>query len=273
MSDQTVSAILNYLVPTGERPIYVASRGGADAALDISAEFAAHEVSIGDARSLPQPPTLDSEGFELRLQTTTVEDFYAPRDSWQARYEAELRELMLEATGATDIEIFDHTLRSDSSSVRGDRSTREPATVIHNDYTDGSAARRLRDLLPPERAEHWAAGRFAIVNAWRTIAGPVLTTPLACCDAATLDDGDLIASERRAEERVGELELVRWNPAHRWLYFPAMTADEVLLIKTFDAALDGRARRSVHSAFDNPRAAADAAPRESIESRAILFFG
>ena len=115
-------------------------------------------------------------------------------------------------------------------------------------------------------------GRFAIVNLWRTIAGPVHQSPLACCDASTLDPTDLIASERRARERIGELELVSWNPAHRWYYFPAMQPDEVLLIKTFDAATDGRARRSIHTAFDNPLAPTDAPPRESIESRPLVFF-
>ena len=48
---------------------------------------------------------------------------------------------------------------------------------------------------------------------------------------------------------------------------------ESALIKTFDSATDGRARRSIHSAFDNPLAAPDAAPRESIESRALIYFG
>jgi hypothetical protein len=81
-----------------------------------------------------------------------------------------------------------------------------------------------------------------------------------------------VASERRAHDRVGELELVSWNPAHRWYYYPEMTATEVLLIKTFDSSHDGRATRSIHSAFHNPLAPADAPPRESIESRMLVFF-
>jgi hypothetical protein len=65
---------------------------------------------------------------------------------------------------------------------------------------------------------------------------------------------------------------VKWNDQHRWYYFPQMRADEALLIKTFDSATDGRARFSVHTAFEDPSAPADAAPRESIETRALLFF-
>ena len=51
-----------------------------------------------------------------------------------------------------------------------------------------------------------------------------------------------------------------------------MSLTEALLIKTFDSADDGRARRSIHTAFDNPRAPADAPPRESIESRLLVFY-
>jgi len=47
---------------------------------------------------------------------------------------------------------------------------------------------------------------------------------------------------------------------------------EALLIKTFDSAMDGRARRSIHTAFSNPLAAPDAPARESIESRLMVFY-
>ena len=156
--------------------------------------------------------------------------------------------------------------------VRGQRTTREPAAVIHNDYTDASALTRLHDLLSADEAATKARARFAIINLWRSVAGPVLNSPLACCDAATLSAGDLVASERRAKERIGELELVTWNPAHRWYYYPEMQVDEALLIKTFDSARDGRARRSIHTAFSNPLAPADAPARESMESRLLVFF-
>jgi hypothetical protein len=266
-----VTANLRYLVPGESRPVYIASRGGADAALKIGADFEDHTVVIHDARQLEQPADLDRQGFTLRRQDTQVEDFYALEASRDI-YEAEIMALVLSVTGAAQALVFDHTLRSDSPDIRGAQTTREPAAVIHNDYSDASAAQRLRDLLPAAEAQQRLGRRFAIVNVWRSIAGPVLNSPLACCDAATLASGDLVASERRAQERIGELELVCWNPAHRWYYYPAMQRNEVLLIKTFDAATDGRARRSIHSAFDNPQAPPDAPARESIESRLLVFF-
>ena len=76
----------------------------------------------------------------------------------------------------------------------------------------------IRYLLPGnEKPVYYAASRggadarlerrFAIVNVWRSIAGPVLNSPLALCDASTIAPADLVASEWRAEDRIGELEL------------------------------------------------------------------
>ncbi len=271
MTNPGVLANIRYLVPGGVKPIYYASRGGADAALAIEAEFKDHEVTIHDARRLQQPASLDHQGFTLLPHATLVEDFYA-LETVQASYEAEITELVLAAIGGTDLLVFDHTLRSDSRDIREVRSSREPASVIHNDYTDASAVKRLRDLLPDREAQERLQHRFAIVNVWRSINGPVLNSPIACCDAATIVATDLVASERRAEDRIGELELVSWNPTHRWYYFPEMARDEALLIKTFDSARDGRARRSIHTAFSNPLAPPDAPARESIESRLLVFF-
>jgi hypothetical protein len=266
-----LTASLSYMVPTAQKPIYIASQGGAQAQLSISVEFEDRDVAIHDARQLPDPASLDQQGFSLCAQSTGIEDFYR-LDDIRADYEAELRDLLSTELGTEEIFIFDHTLRSSSADIRGQRSTREPAGVIHNDYTDASAEKRLHDLLSDNEAAERLSRPYAIVNAWRSISGPVVNNPLCCCDAATIAVEDLVATERRAEERIGELELVTWNPAHRWYYYPEMQRDEVLLIKTFDSRTDGRARRSIHTAFDNVLAPADAPPRESIESRALVFY-
>jgi hypothetical protein len=271
MAAPEVLARIRYLVPGGEKPVYYASRGGADAALHIGAEFEDREVAIHDARQLQPPACLDRQGFTLLRHGTRIRDFYA-LESARTTYEAEITGLVLAASGAAEAMVFDHTLRSDSRDIRGERSTREPATVIHNDYTDASAVKRLRELLPADEAKERLRQRFAIVNVWRSIAGPVLNNALALCDATTVDANDLVASERRASDRIGELELVSWNPAHRWYYYPEMTRDEALLIKTFDSSVDGPARRSIHTAFLDPGASPDAPARESIESRLLVFF-
>lgn len=266
----TIQTEMGYLIPSKEKPVYFASQAGADAQLKIGAKIAPHTVTISDARAKNPAPTLDKEGFTLVDHVSSVTDFY---DDAQVRdiYEREAAALVQEITGASHVVVFDNTRRSDAMTIRGARNTREPSAVIHNDYTDASARKRLHDVLPDE-ADNRLQRRFAILNVWRSIAGPVLTTPLALCDASSVRDTDLVATERRAKDRVGELQLVTYNPDHRWFWYSALTTAEAVLIKTFDSAQDGRARRSIHTAFANPHAPADAAPRESIETRALAFF-
>ena len=272
MNERSTQAVLRYLVPGDEKPIYYASVGGADAQLNIpNAEFEEKLVNISDARHQSVPASLDKEGFSLRSHTSAISDFYKLTDH-QQEYEEELRDLVLPLVEGNNLLIFDHTLRSDSAAIRSEHNTREPASVVHNDYTEASAKKRMLTLLPSKEAEHLQTERFAIINVWRSISGPVIQSPLTCCDASTLVDTDFVASERRAKDRVGELELVSFSPVHRWYYYPEMTMTEVLLIKTFDSAQDGRACRSAHTAFDNPLAPLDAPPRESMESRMLIFY-
>jgi hypothetical protein len=129
----------------------------------------------------------------------------------------------------------------------------------------------VRDLLPDEAAS-LPRRRFAIVNVWRPIAGPLLDAPLALCDARTIDPGDFVATDLKYPDRTGEIYSVTFSPQQRWYYFPRMRRDEVVLIKCYDSAQDGRARFTAHGAFDDPTMPAGAPPRESIEARTLAFF-
>ena len=180
--------------------------------------------------------------------------------------------MVLPILGGKAIHIFDHTLRSDSAEIRATHKTREAAAIVHNDYTITAAHKRLKDLLGDTAAEEKLKNRFAIINVWRSIAGPVIKSPLTCCDAQSVSEENVFSSERRAKDRIGELELVSHNAGHKWFYFPEMKNNEVLLIKTFDSMNDGRAIRSIHTAFNNVLAPKDAQPRESMESRMLVFY-
>jgi hypothetical protein len=68
-----------------------------------------------------------------------------------------------------------------------------------------------------------------------------------------------------------EALLLRYSPAHRWCFFSDMTPDEVLVFKRHDT--DSREPSGVpHSAFSDPRAPADCAPRASVEMRTIAYW-
>ena len=54
--------------------------------------------------------------------------------------------------------------------------------------------------------------------------------------------------------------------------FPLMTRNEALVFKVFDSDADAGVRFTAHTSFDDPNTAPDAAPRESIEMRALVFY-
>jgi len=265
-----VVAELVFLAPMAERPYNLAYEPPPGTPRTNAAQEA-HRVLIRDARPLAGALSLDREGFALVRQRSAVRDFYDP-DELRRVYYPEAERLVAQATGASRVVVFDHTIRRRvwGAEDRSPGTPRQPVTRVHNDYTDASAPQRVRDLMG-EEAEALLRRRYAFVNVWRPIRGPLRDSPLALCDARSVDPADLVASDLVYRDRKGETYAVLYNPAHRWFYVPDMQPDEALLLKCFDSARDGRARLSPHGAFVDPTAPADILPRESIELRAIAF--
>jgi hypothetical protein len=185
-----------------------------------------------------------------------------------------VKALLEESLGASRVEIFDDTRRSSSLERQRHKKIRETAEIVHNDYTARSGVKRLRDHFAddPDEADELLQGRFAIVNVWRSIAGSVRNHHLTFCDATTVRPDDLVSVERQAEERIGEIQVALFDPGQRWYYFPELQVNEALLIKTFDSETDGRTRFTIHTSFEDPAAPEDGPPRESIETRCLVFF-
>ena len=243
-------------------------RSSRDADTGWPGHSGACSVTIANARELAPVPSLDREGFTLVEHHSAVANFY-DADEVRRVYYPELIELLKRSTGASKVVIFAHDVRnSDSARQDGDR-VREPVSSVHNDYTPISGPQMVRENLPPAEAEQRLARRVVEINIWKPIRGPVLTRPLAICDARSIAPDDLVATDRYLKH---EVFMMRYRPAHRWFYFPAMTADETILIKGYDSMEDGRARFTAHASFVDPTTPANAPPRESIEARALLFF-
>ena len=100
----------------------------------------------------------------------------------------------------------------------------------------------------------------------------MLESPLTLCDAESLSEQDLVASDLKYPDRTGETYSITYNPNQRYYYFSKMQADEAVLIRCFDSALKGAHRFSAHTGFDDPTSPADAPPRESLEVRTLVFF-
>jgi len=225
---------------------------------------------IRDGRALAGEFSLEENGFVLVRHETRVRDFFDP-EQLKAVYYPEVERLIQEVSGAARVVLFDHTLRSGDEQEREARLVREPVLSAHNDYTEWSGPQRVRDILPGE-AEALLQRRFAIIQVWRAINQPIQSNPLAIADAKSVAFEDLLLAERRYPGRVGQTYRLKYNPNHRWYYFPQMRREEALVFKVYDSATDGRARFTPHTSFEDPQSPPGTLPRQSIEARALAFF-
>ncbi|MGO9703340.1 MAG: CmcJ/NvfI family oxidoreductase [Xanthobacteraceae bacterium] len=233
-----------------------------------------HEMTIHDGWERAKSFSLDREGFALR-------EFHSPFTQWdddpaiRANLYGDVSEFVKREVGAKRVIIFDHTIRAQSNiaQARSETSTsrRAPVMNIHCDYTPISGPLRVRQLLPDEAGE-LLRHRVAFYNFWKPLNRTVEERPLAMCDVTSSTHDDFITMKLRYRDRDGEIFVMRYSPQHYWWYFPRMTPDHAVMLKTYDSETDGRARFVGHSAFEDPNTPPNAPMRESIEIRTMAFF-
>lgn len=231
---------------------------------ETTAVYDDRSVAIRDLRPHAAGLSLDREGFRIVDAPTAMHSF-DDEEAIRRVYYREAEQLVSAETGATRAIVFDHTIRR-----RQPDAPRRPVYNVHNDYTLASGPRRVRELLRGDPGELMRQ-RFAIVNVWRPIRGPLRDAPLAVADAQSVGRDDFVTTDLLYPDRTGEYYLLNFKPVHRWFYAPAMERHEALLLKSYDSAADGRARITPHAAFEDPTMPPDALPRESIELRTLVF--
>lgn len=315
---------LNYLDGQAESSLYRNSKvltrrdaDGSDAgSVGINRQKQSLEIHNARALAADARKTLQQNGFELLRRPGDIDSIdFLDHQQVVKHYYPQCAEIVREFTGAR-VFAFDHNVRSASGKrskqrISGGQQVQGPARMVHGDYTLTSAAQRLRDLtqapkandtlrgvvlgegqslIAPDEAARVLApgGRFAIINLWRNIAKePVLTLPLALCDAQSVQVDDLVVFEIHYQDRVGENYFAKHSPRHQWSYYPEMSSDEALLIKQWDSA--GPLARSqggnsdandpqspctfsFHTAFEDSSTPADAPDRWSIETRCLVLY-
>ena len=222
-----------------------------------------------NGRALGERLSLDEQGIVFVEHKTKVNDFF-DENQLKTIYYPEIEQLIRSQSGASRVVIFDHALRSGDTAEREEKLVRNPVLQAHNDYTEWSGPNRLQEILPDE-ADELLKRRFAIIQVWRAINRPIQSNPLALADARSIAFEDLMVAERRYPHRVGQTYRLKFNPQHRWIYFPEMRPDEAIVFKVYDSDKE-RARFTAHTSFDDPATPAGAPPRQSIEMRAFAFF-
>ena len=219
----TIEATLNYIVDDGTKVFtIVAGPGGSDTRSGGTPD--PRRMTIHNGRPHTKDFVLDRNGFRFVRHDTKVADFYDEAELKRVYY-PEMEALIKAESGAKRVVVFDHTLRTADDDLREAKQIREVVRRVHNDYTEWSAPQRVRDILRGE-AEELLKRRFAIIQVWRPIRHPVETHPLAIADAQTLSPSDMIVSERHAPGRIGQTYAIKYNPAHKWFWFPRMRREE-----------------------------------------------
>ena len=231
---------------------------------DYSFTMSDHPARVHNARL--EPIDFATHGFQLVTHATDVD--FADAGQVQQRWYPEACRLVKEATGASEVFAFMGILRGGDENLGGG-----PALSAHVDFNEASLRGWVKRLAP-DRAEQFANKRLVNVNLWRGTR-PVRCSPLAVCDARTVEKGDfMLVRFGDAPPPPGPVPgglNVAFNPKHHWYYYPDMEPDEVIMFRLFDTA-DKDWHMTAHTAIVDPTAPPDAPKRQSYELRTLAVF-
>ena len=233
----------------------------------------ARTVSITDARTCAQAPTLEREGFTLASHRTAVTDF-ADRRQIDEIYMREMEAFLAGLLGAAKVLAYPtYVRRFTGAEGEADKRVLKAGRAVHVDFDDPSARDFLGAVADVE-ATLKSYRRAQIIQTWQALSGGFQDIPLAVCDGRTVEESDLVrvpfAARPLGPVKVFDFYKSRYNPAHRWFYYSAMQPDEVLLFQGHSFNAEDR-RLVMHTAFDDPSCPPGAPPRESIEARFFVL--
>src|SRR5258705_6944306 len=175
-ANKAIEATVNYILNNGEK-LFTQTAGPGATDVRTGGTVDPRRVPIHNARLHAEPFALDREGFRFVRHDTKVADFY-DEDEIRQVYYPEMEALVKAESGARRVVVFDHTLRTPDQDLREAAKIREVVRRVHNDYTEWSAPKRVRDLLPDE-ADELLQRRFAIVQVWRAVRLPGACLPVS----------------------------------------------------------------------------------------------
>ncbi len=225
-------------------------------------------MRIHDGRAPGQGFSIGGNGFQL--VKSPVDMVPGGTRAAAAAYRHHARTLVRAMTGASRALVVNELVRRE-----GEAGFQQPSYNVHVDADLDSVRAGVRSVHPD--CDALLQKRFALINVWRPLT-PVERSPLAVCDASTVWREDLrgspVVTGRSAGSGVDTIRAyaLTYSPRHRWWCFPDMRPDEALVFKMADSDPDA-VQFTAHAAFDDPRSPRDAAPRQSIETRVVVFFG
>lgn len=252
----------------------------------------------GDIRSLPQVIrdgrqsenlSLDTSGFELIQHKSAVTN-WSDVSEIEAVHYPEIRELAKSMTGCDWVLFYPAVIRNPVAATQSDDFN--PVHLVHSDYAESywdmirNPEHPYHKIIMKYAAEEGitssdvhSASRVKTIQFWRNVGEAVVDFPLGFCDSRSIQRAQLVPI--LVEEYGGlrtEFESFAVLPPdadeYLWYTFPAMQPDEVAMFRSFDSELSTTDQTfwTAHTAFADPIAGEHAAPRHSIEMRAICLF-
>src|SRR5712692_4500395 len=128
----TIRAHLNYIVDTGVPPVRYIDWPEM-AGKEIPPQYEEREVAIRDGRPLRGTFKLDTHGFVFVDHHTKMKDFTDEGERKRV-YDPEVQALIKKHVGASEVVVFDHTVRLGDEAARNAINARPPVKGVHNDY-------------------------------------------------------------------------------------------------------------------------------------------
>jgi hypothetical protein len=264
-----INALLRYLRDDSSlASIEAGHNDGTGSQNDYFSDF---PVSIRNARNDVVPPSLFRNGFQLAKHKAHMACDKRDIDALNIYSESLMRLIKDFCSSRTEL-IIKHNWRASNVDPANPGNVRAPVHVVHNDYTASRAKSVFATFVPDAVKNDQPQRNFAIITAWRSIAGVIREYPLAVCDANSISRKELQDVERKGDQRSHSVQLSRFSPQHRWAYYPKMTEDEVLLFMCYDSRANSAARSTLHSAFIENDVPHHDYVRSSIETRCLMMF-
>jgi hypothetical protein len=265
-----LKAGLTYLVPASRGPQVDLTKpyGGTDLLVDVLTV----DIAELDANTTNPLGDLAARGFTaVPFSGASLGEVGDAK--WRTSFARAVSQTVRQLVGARGIAVLTNTVTVRRGTGEGAESV---LPLVHSDFTASSAVRKFA-LLVKEYPAGRTARRFAAYNAWWPATAAPHDRPLALCDASTVSAADLMPTNAVVHNpegqaaNFGEIGLYRYNPKHRWSFFPDLMPDRLLVFAGHDS--DPRFASQVpHGAFVNPACPPGAPPRVSVECRLFAYW-
>jgi len=232
-------------------------------------------VVIENVRGKEDSVSLDTTGFQFYKDPITPITFDDDEEIRRV-YFPESIALIKKYTGASRVEIFEHTVRRRIPGQSDVDGLRQPLSRVHVDQTAATAITLVHKFLPPADVPKLLERRFQIINLWRPIEYPAVDWPLTLCDYRSVDvEKDTFSVSRISADNTSEREFmaVQYGEGQKWKYLHGMTPEEFVLFKCAESIQDGSVAVFVpHTGFSDPTTPEGTPYRQSIELRTLVFY-